>query len=328
MTSTTSNASLSLADLLAPIAEKAAHGPLSEIHTGYAVPSTESTESTEPAAVSIPALDELLALAESVQTAQSTSDLPDLPVEPRAVPADEDVSYRLRHNGTELSELLRKAAGIAGHSGSADGRAGYMQSVQDIQYACRVFAAHAVRAFILNKRRDLYAAEQAAAEAIHKDWQDRVLAAVTGEVAAYRAGEGLNKEEFQHLLGYVDTGMLNIAQRLAGPDVDVQALAAGRGSDWRALALEWSAAAKTYGHVTFSDGNRCAATKPPVSYGLRVLPAVGWILSVWTDNGWYPIQSSPEAREQAVAEREYARAGMKHQPFAGVVFADDFAGVV
>ena len=60
---------------------------------------------------------------------------------------------------------------------------------------------------------------------------------------------------------------------------------------------------------------------------MAVQPGGKWILSVWTDSGWYPIQVSTAARAIALEQREQVNRVRNIQargkPIIGEVFADE-----
>jgi hypothetical protein len=300
-------AALTDADLLAPITTDA-------LPTEQPVPSFAITA---PATVRVPALDTLRAQAASLEAATSTADLPPRTLIDGAIQQGEQVSYLLRTKGTVLSEGLRRAVGES------------IRSADDLEYALRVFAAHAVNALIGNRYADLLRVESEAAVSSHTDWQDRVRAAALGEVAAVQASAHLSAAEFKHLLELVDTDRCGMAQNLVGPDVDVKALAAGRGLNWRDLATSWANAAGSRATVTFEAAKTEAGWH---SYNIEVQPGAGWVLSVHSDSTWFPIEASAPAMARAVAERNRVMGiramAAKGAPYLGVAFPDALRGAL
>ncbi|RMS28283.1 hypothetical protein ALP70_04088 [Pseudomonas savastanoi] len=264
----------------------------------------------------VPALDTLLAQADAIALVDASTDLP-RSVRVTGVPAGESVSASLRGNGGKLSEALRQVVGE------------HIKTADDLRYALRVFAAHGVNSLRGNRYRDLLGRESAAAAIAGSEWTDKVLTAVLGEVAAVRAGEHLSAAEFKFLLELVDTDRASMAQNLAGPSVDVPALVKGRSLDWRALADAWADACGTRGSVTFEAGKNAAGWS---SYSITVAPGAGWVLSVFVDQAWIPLEASAAGKARAIAEREQvmlARSqSAKPAPYLGTVFADKLRGLV
>ncbi|MBB3273442.1 hypothetical protein FHW75_004653 [Pseudomonas sp. OG7] len=296
-------ANLSDADLLAPLALDE-----SGLDETPALPITAPLAPT----VVLPDLDTLLAQADSIAGIDSTAALPARQYRVGGVPADESVSGLLRSNGGRLSRALYDAVGE------------HIKTADDLRYSLRVFAAHAVDSLIGNRFRNLMTQERLAAEEAHTEWQGNVLTAVQGEVAAIQAAGQLTGEEFKFLLELVDSNRCGMAQNLAGDKVDVSALAKGRGTDWRALADAWAGACRTRGAVTFEAGKNAAGW---CSYSLDVQPDEGWVLSVYVDQQWLPIQASEKGKARAIAARAHVMLtrseAAKPAPYTGVVFADE-----
>lgn len=267
------------------------------------------------AAQELPDLDDLLAKADAIALAEFVADLPARAPNINGVPASENVSSNLRSNGARLSESLRIAV-----------RAGVGEPIKtpdDLRYALRVFAAHALNSLIGNRWDVLAERERTAAASTHDAWKDRVLAAMQGEVAAVQASAHLTKEEFKFLLELVDSDRAGMAQNLAGPKVNVPALVAGRLLDWRALADEWAEACASRGTVTLETGKDAAGW---CSYNLTVQPGAGWVLSVYVDQQWIPLEASAAGVARAVAARQEVMSiraqAAKPAPYLGAVFAD------
>lgn len=267
------------------------------------------------AAQELPDLAELLAKADAIAAADSVADLPSRAPRIVGVPASENVSSNLRANGAQLSDALRLAV-----------RAGVGEPIktpEDLRYALRVFAAHALNSLIGNRWDVLAERERTAAASTHDAWKGRVLAAMQGEVAAVQAREYLNVDEFKYLLELVDSNRAGMAQNLAGPKVDVPALVAGRSQDWRALADEWAEACASRGTVTLETGKDAAGW---CSYNLTVQPGAGWVLSVYVDQQWIPLEASAAGVARAVAARQEVMSiraqAAKPAPYLGAVFAD------
>ncbi|WP_053162051.1 hypothetical protein [Pseudomonas brassicacearum] len=296
-------ASLSDADLMAPLTFDGASPVPAPVLTP--VPAERSGAVPE-----VPPLDTLLAQADAIALIDASTDLP-RSVRITGVPAGEPVSNSLRGNGGKLSEALRQVVGE------------HIKTADDLRYALRVFAVHGVNSLSGNRYRDLLGRESAAAAAAGSEWTDKVLTAVQGEVAAVRAAEHLSAAEFQFLLELVDTDRAGMAQNLAGPSVDVPALVKGRALDWRALADAWADACGTRGNVTFEAGKNAAGWS---SYSITVAPGAGWVLSVFVDQAWIPLEASAAGKARAIAEREQvmlARSqSAKPAPYLGTVFAD------
>lgn len=301
-------ADLSDAELLAPLLQSQGQDPAPAM-----------SEALPPrhvgTVIAVPSLDDLMAQADAVVLAQNSADLPARTPRVTAVPAGEQVSPSLRGNGGRLSDALRQVVGEN------------IKTADDLRYMLRVLASHAVNSLIGNRYSYLTEQERATARTAHDDWNTSVLAAVRGEVAAAQAAEHLTPEEFTFLLELIDSNRRGMAQNLAGADVDVAALAEGRGLDWRALAESWTEACASGGSVTFEAGKNAAGW---CSYALDVAPQAGWVLSVYVDQAWVPIEASPAgleraraARQQVLLERSQAA---KPAPYLGTVFADKLLG--
>ncbi|AZD19681.1 TonB-dependent receptor [Pseudomonas chlororaphis subsp. aurantiaca] len=265
----------------------------------------------------VPALESLLAQARKVQDISVAADLPARTARISGVPAGETVSPIMRTTGGRLSEALRTAAGE------------HIKSADDLEYALRVFAAHALNSLLLNRRSDLAFRERTAAETIHTDWQDRLRVAAVGELAAIDAAQHLSSEEFQFLLELVDTGRAGMAQNLAGPAVNVSALVAGRTQDWRVIAGEWADACQSRGTVAFEGPGTATAG---CSYNVEVQPGLGWVLSKYVGQSWVPVEACSAGQDRAVAERRrIARdcaSAARPAPVIGAGFADKLRGLV
>lgn len=299
-------------DLLAPVtvgAEAISDELPSMDVTPVALPSSAPDKA-------LPSLDDLLASMADVLAAETTMALPPLAVIPNGIAAAEPVSVALRANGGNLDAALKAAAHGTGSSGS-----GFIQTPEDVQYACRVFAAHAVQALSLARQRELLRLEGMAAAAVNDTHTALLEPVLKSAVIEHRAADGLEPGEVEYIMEHIKAGRLNIAQRIVGPSVDVRALAAGYDTDWRPLADAWAAEAKTPGSVTVADGSPAVGTDPGKSYSLSVKPGEGWVLSVWTAGTWVPLQASSDARDRAVEDRAAALDGRRLD--LGDVFADE-----
>lgn len=264
----------------------------------------------------LPSLEDLLASMTEVLAAETAQSLPALDSIPNGIAAAEPVSVALRANGGNLDAALRAAAHGKGSSGS-----GFIQTPEDVQYACRLFAAHCVQALSLSRQRALLDQERIAATTLNDAHAALLEPVLKSAVIEYRAADGLEPGEMEYLMEHIRAGRLNIAQRIVGPSVDVRALAAGYDTDWRPLADAWAAEAKKPGSVTVDDGSPVVGTEPGKSYGLSVRPGEGWVLSVWTSRTWVPLQASADAHDRAVEERAIALNGRRLD--LGDVFADE-----
>ncbi|WP_019334224.1 hypothetical protein, partial [Pseudomonas syringae] len=269
----------------------------------------------------LPDLADLLAKADAVVAAESVADLPSRAPRMVGVPASENVSGHMRSNGAQLSDALRLAV-----------RAGIGEPIKtpdDLRYALRVFAAYAVNSLIGNRWDVLAERERVAAVSAHDAWKDQVLSALQGEVAAIKAAEHLTDAEFKFVLELVDSDRAGMAQNLAGPKVDVPALVAGRSLNWRALADEWAEACGSRGNVTLDTGKDAAGW---ASYSLTVEPRAGWVLSVYVDQQWVPLEASAAGTERALADREQVMLqrsqAAKPAPYLGSVFPDKLRALV
>jgi hypothetical protein len=297
-------AALTDGDLLAPIA------------TG----SIESTPTPAPITATVPtlpSLEALLAQAAQVPEIDRLVDLPARAQPPGAVPDDENVSHPYRAKGTGISEGLRLAIGDR------------IKTVADLDYGLRVFAAHALRSLIGARYAELRSREAEVITGTDTGAQEKVRRAALGEVAAVQASAHLSAAEFKYLLELVDTDRSGMAQNLAGPDVDVKALAAGRGLDWRSLATEWAASARARATVTFEAVKTDAGW---YSYNIEVQPGAGWVLSVHSDSTWIPLEASAPAMARAIAERNRVMGvraqAAKGAPYLGAAFPDTLRGVL
>lgn len=295
-------ASLSDADLMAPLTfdgatpETPAPAPIAAERFG-GVPE-------------VPALDALLAQADAIALAGTITDLPPRSLRVTGVPAGESVSGSLRGNGGKLSNALRQVVGD------------HIKTPDDLRYALRVFAAHAVNSLIGNRFRDLLGRSRVAAETTHTDWQDRLRVAAVGELAAIDAAEHLSSEEFQFLLELVDSNRAGMAQNLAGPAVNVAALVAGRTQEWRVIADEWAGACQSRGIVTF-EGTGTATVG--CSYNVEVQPGLGWVLSKYVGQTWVPIEACAIGQNRAVEERRRIARECAHAARSAPVIVGGFA---
>ncbi|KPX40711.1 Uncharacterized protein ALO68_04232 [Pseudomonas syringae pv. helianthi] len=269
----------------------------------------------------LPDLADLLSKADAVVAAESVADLPARAPRIVGVPASENVSGHMRSNGAQLSDALRLAV-----------RAGVGEPIKtpdDLRYALRVFAAHALNSLIGNRWDVLAERERVAAGSAHDVWKDRVLSALQGEVAAIKAAEHLTDAEFKFVLELVDSDRAGMAQNLAGPKVDVPGLVAGRSLNWRALADDWAEACGSRGNVTLDTGKDAAGW---ASYSLAVEPSAGWVLSVYVDQQWIPLEASAAGTERALADREQVMLqrsqAAKPAPYLGSVFPDKLRALV
>lgn len=298
-------ANLSDSDLLAPIGA----APVLAMSSGVGT--------RAPNVVRVPSLDDTRAAVARVSAAKTLEDLPPRTDCVGGVPLTETVTPRLRANGTRLSDQLRQAVD------------GNIHSAADLEYALRVFASHALRSLALDRHRDLASQARAAAAQVNTDRQDAIRQAVLGEVAAIKARRRLTSGEFQYLLELIDADRCTMAQNLVGPDVDVAALAAGRGTDWRTLCADWADVCTTRGVVTF-DADRDAAGS--VSYLIEVRPGEGWTLCLFVDQAWIPVEASDLGKARALADRQHVMAcraeAAKPAPALRKVFPDALAGLV
>lgn len=299
-----SAANLSDADLLAPI------GAAPVLASAQKLPPQDAT-------VPVPALEATHALIQQALNAKSLADLPQRGFRAGGVPADEPVTDRLRTNGLRLSEQLRQAVD------------GHVYSVADLDYALRVFAAHALQRLTLHRHGELAQRERDVAARAHTGRHDAIKVAVLGEVAALKASRHLSKGEFQYLLELIDADRCTMAQNLVGPEVEVAALAAGRGKDWRALATAWADVCTTRGVLTFEADRDPAGW---VSYSIDVRPGAGWVLSLFVDQAWVPVEASEQGKTRALADRKHVMAcraeAAKPAPALRKVFPDALAGLV
>lgn len=294
-------ARLSDADLMAPIT---AGDAAVEAVALTIVPSAS------PVAPPVPALADLLAQAQAVLDCTVSAELPSRVLYAAGISADEPVSYHFRTKGGQMSEDLRKAAGDD------------IKTVQDIEYAVRVFAAHALHKLQLNRYVELSMRERTAADEVHAAWQNRLQVAAVGELAAISAAGSLSAAEFKFLLELVDTDRAGMAQNLAGPSVDVAALVAGRGKDWRAIANAWAGACKSRGAVSFEG--RGTATLG-CSYNVEVQPGRGWVLSKYVGQGWVPVEACAAGQERAIEDRRRIARDCAHEARPVPVVTGGFA---
>lgn len=304
-------AALSTSDLLAPITGENAADP-----TPLPVPA--AVLALQPKAM--PSLAELDAAAAAIMLTEDTSSIVRLEW-PIGIPASEDVSHKLRHHGTQLRSGLEALLSEK------------VQSAGDVLYLQRLISSVAVQALGTFQFGVLLEREAEAKKVKTSGLGEGVRAALEGTVAAVEAGAHLTPEELAYVVEHVAAGRLNIAQNLAGPLVDVQAMAKGQGKDWRALANDWAEKAEVLENITFTAGNE-AGTSPgqhiKVSWSITVRPGAGWVLSRFFDGVWFPVQASAEALDYARALRADVQAqrsrAAKHTPSMHTsVFADDLA---
>ncbi|WP_158894561.1 MULTISPECIES: hypothetical protein [unclassified Pseudomonas] len=302
--------SLSNADLLAPVGFDNAAEP-----TPMPLPK-EVAEAIRQK--QMPELPEFTAQAERILSADDIPDLPPRLEYPVGIPSDTGCSSTLQSNGGKVRESLTALLSER------------VKSLEDVLFLQRLISSVAVdhlhthRFGILLEQRNKAAAAKTSGEA------EAVQVAMLGEAAAIEAGQYLQPDELAFVMEHVQAGRLNIAQNIAGPLVDVQALAKGAGKDWRALATEWAAKAEVPQHCTVAAGTEPGATQgavSKVSYSVGVQPGEGWILSRYFDGMWFPIQASPDALERASAVRadltaQRSRAA-KFTPGMGGVFRDE-----
>ncbi|MDF3867844.1 hypothetical protein P3W53_25490 [Pseudomonas denitrificans (nom. rej.)] len=273
----------SLSDLLAPLGD------------APAVEKAPAKASAAPVPAVLPELDELLGCIAEVVPAQSYGVLPKRVQIPAGAP--ENLSGLLRSNGHGVSEALRNALGQ------------YIRTEADLRWCLRVLAAHALNIAIGNRHRTLIEQETSKARTAKQYDTSEVVAAAMGEAVALEASKMLSPAEFELVMQHVRDGHVRIAQNLAGADIDIPALAAGHGKDWRALASEWAEKVGARSTATFSvpTGARAAvsgdAAAGSVSYVLEVQPGEGWVLSQWNDSVWTPVQASADATDRAGAAR-------------------------
>lgn len=303
-------ASLSDADLMAPLTFDGAAPVAAPVLAP--VPAERSGGIPE-----VPPLEALLAQARKVQDISVAADLPARTARITGVPAGETVSPIMRATGGRLSEALRSAAGE------------HIKSADDLEYALRVFAAHALNSLLLSRRSDLVFRERTAAETIHTDWQDRLRVAAVGELAAIDAAEHLTSAEFDFLLELIDTNRAGMAQNLAGAAVNVPALVQGRTQDWRVIADEWAGVCQSRGTVTFEGPGTATAG---CSYSVEVQPGLGWVLSKYVGQAWVPVEACALGQDRAIAERRRIARDCAHaaRPAPVIVggFADKLRGSV
>lgn len=303
--------SLSNADLLAPVGFDNAAEPTP-------LPLPRELAQYQPKAM--PTLAELDAAATAIMQTEDTSSIVRLEW-PAGIPACEDVSHKLRHHGTQLRSGLEALL------------AEKVQSAGDVLYLQRLISSVAVQALGTFQFGVLLEREAKAAEAKTSGLGEGVRAALEGTVAAVEAGAHLTPEELAFVIEHVAAGRLNIAQNLAGPLVNVPAMAKGQGKDWKALAEEWASKAEVVENITFTAGDELGTgpgQKIKVSWSITVAPGAGWVLSRFYDGMWFPVQASAEALDRASAARADVQAqrskAAKFTPGMGsAVFADELA---
>ncbi|QHA88193.1 hypothetical protein [Serratia rhizosphaerae] len=259
------------------------------------------------------------AYAGTVQAAEAIAELPTLLKPIRYT--DDELSWRYRS-----STRSRVALELKGFT-----RDWQVHSPADIDDLLGMLTAELVNKYNHAKRDGIQTAEHqrrtAAAAKLAADYQ--VVA--NGHIQRHLLNKKFSGAEAQELLNMVADGKTQFARQMAGDGIDIPAIHAALGTDYRTAADAWAEQATASGHCSFSytplENPEAPVSASGTSFNMSVQPGGKWILSVWTDSGWYPVQASPAARAAALQERaeidrmRNIQARMK--PYIGEVFADE-----
>ncbi|MBJ2067970.1 hypothetical protein [Serratia odorifera] len=257
--------------------------------------------------------------AGTVQAAEAVTDLPTLFTPIRYT--DDELSWPYR--SSTRSRVALELKGLT--------RDWQVQSLADLDDLLGMIGAELVNKLNHAKRDGMHTAEQqrrtAAAAKLAADYQ--VVA--DGHIQRHLLSEKFSGAEAQELLNMVAEGKTQFARQMAGDGIDIPAIHAALGTDYRTTADAWAGQTTASGHCVFSykptDNPEASASVTGTSFNMAVQPGGKWILSVWMDSDWYPIQASPAARAAALQERaeidrmRNIQACMK--PYIGEVFADE-----
>jgi len=256
----------------------------------------------------------VLGYAGTVQAAETIRDLPE-PLQAVQYP-DDELSFQYR-----TSAHSRVALDVRDIT-----RGWHVQSLADIDSLLGVIGAEMVNKMCRDKRdRILEAGRSARAAAAEKLATDYKLVA-DGFMQLHALRKRFSEAEVQSLLDMLADGKPNMAAQMAG--VDLTGVLPAVGADYRTAADAWAEQADSPSGCTFSLPLGNVKNSPEgSSFNMAVQPGGKWILSVWTDSGWYPIQASTEARVIALEQREQVNRVRNIQargkPIIGEVFADE-----
>lgn len=146
-----------------------------------------------------------------------------------------------------------------------------------------------------------------------------------GYIQQYLLRKRFSEPEVQELLQMVADNKLGFVRGIVGSGIDVQAVHASIGTNWKAAADEWANNTTQAGSCSFSTG--ATDNVDGTSFILQVRPAGKWILSAWADGSWYPLQASPAALPDALSDRavidSIREAQTKPRPVTGDIFMDE-----
>lgn len=200
-----------------------------------------------------------------------------------------------------------------------------LQTPNDLDDLLGVIAAELVNKMNNQKRYNIQQAErnrlQALADTAASDY--KVIA--DGFIQQYLLRKRFSEPEVQELLQMVADNKLGFVRGIVGSGIDVQAVHASIGTDWKAAANEWANTTTQAGSCSFSTG--ATDNVDGTSFILQVRPAGKWILSAWADGSWYPLQASSAAVPDALADRAVIdstrEAQTKPRPITGDIFMDE-----
>ncbi|CAI1721496.1 Uncharacterised protein [Serratia grimesii] len=257
----------------------------------------------------------VLEYAGAVQAAESVLDLPE-PLQ------------TVQYSAAELSFQYRASA----HSRVAldvrditrDWR---VQSLADIDSLLGIIGSELVNRMCRDKRERIQNAERERQNAVTKKIAADYKVVADGYMQLHQLKKKFSATEVQALLDMVTDGKPQFAEQMAD-GIDLQAVHAALGADYRTAADAWAKQAQAPGACTFSLPLDAVVNTPEgSSFNMAVQPGGKWILNVWTDSGWYPIQASLAAREAALQQREQINRVRNLQargkPITGEVFADE-----
>ncbi|MFS7383519.1 hypothetical protein AB6870_15760 [Rahnella inusitata] len=297
--------------------------PDAVVHAAVDVKSTEQTQSptsqvtgtdaSERARAGRGAVLSALEYASYVDAAESVQGLPEL---------FKAVDYR----ADELSHSYRSTACSRIRLDLRDiTRDWQIHTQNDLDDLLGVVAAELVNKMNHQKRHSINRTEnnrlQTLADKAAADY--KVIA--DGYIQQYLLRKRFSEPEVQELLQMVADNKLGFVRSVVGDSIDVQAVRASIGTDWKAAVGEWASTTTQAGACSFSTG--ATDNVDGTSFIVQVRPRGKWILSVWSDGAWYPLQASPAALSDALSDRavidSIREAQTKPRPVTGDIFMDE-----
>ncbi|MGQ5835054.1 hypothetical protein ACUNIZ_11700 [Serratia sp. IR-2025] len=256
----------------------------------------------------------VLGYAGTVQAAETIQDLPE-PLQ-AAQYSDDELSFQYR-----TSAHSRVALDVRDIT-----RGWHVQSLADIDSLLGIIGAELVNKMCREKRDRILGAERAARAAAAEKLAADYKSVADGFMHLHALRKRFSEAEVQSLLDMLADGKPNMAAQMAGTDLTCVLPAVG--ADYRTAADAWAEQTQVQAGCTFNLPVRADQTSyDGTSFNMAVQPGGKWILSVWTDSGWYPIQASTAARTIALEQREQINRVRNIQargkPILGEVFADE-----